>query len=174
MIFWQIWSLKDHDDLKHPKDFPLFVYKWNVAYYSTLPLSNDDCYKNYTIRLQCEPECGWTVEGVQSVRMCACMFEASLWNKAPSASGGLTAGENLIRHFKDSSHWSLTENKRDQTSLRNERERERCRRLLYGMCNSPGFLLLLQMTPNGQTVCTCVYVCIGLCVANIKEVVLLH
>lgn len=55
---------------------------------------------------------------------CACMFEASLWNKAPSASGGLTAGENLIRHFKDSSHWSLTKNKTDQTSLsRNERER---------------------------------------------------
>lgn len=88
---------------------------------------------------------------------CACMFEASLWNKAPSASGGLTAGENLIRHFKDSSHWSLTENKTDQTSLsRNEREREHCRRLLYGMCNSPGFPLLLQMTPNGQTVCMCV------------------
>lgn len=96
---------------------------------------------------------------------CACMFEASLWNKAPSASGGLTAGENLIRHFKDSSHWSLTENKTDQTSLsRNEREREHCRRLLYGMCNSQRVSSSVADDPqraNSVYVCaTCASVCV--------------
>lgn len=43
----------------------------------------------------------------------------------PLSLWGVTAGEDLIRHFKNSSHWSLTENETDQTSLsRNESERE--------------------------------------------------
>jgi len=82
----------------------------------------------------------------------------------PLSLWGLTAGEDLIRHFKDSSHWSLTENETHQTSLsrkEREREREHGRIFLYSMCKSPEISCPVLDDPQwAKTVYVCaMFVC---------------
>lgn len=141
--------MEDHDDLKHPINPTSLLHYHCIRAMTTV---HKNCYK-ITMWAWRWMNC-WRCGICRNVWMH--VWSIFVKTKPPQP---LTAGEDLIRHFKDSSHWSLTENKTDQTSLsRNtsEREREHCRIFLYRMLSSPGVSCPVVDDPQRANT---VYVC---------------